>query len=69
MANNTADFIVENHGSIFLLDQVSDAAQEWIADHIPDDDDHQFWAGKLVVEPRYIQPLVATLQAEGFVVR
>lgn len=31
------DFSVENHGSIILLRPLTEAAQDWVDEHIPDD--------------------------------
>lgn len=50
------DFSVETHGSIFLLRPLSDAACDWIAEHIPED--AQFFGDAIVVEHRYIADIV-----------
>jgi len=58
------DFIVQNHGSIFILQALTAAAQEWVADHIPDD--AQTWgANGIVVEHRYISDIVDGIQGDG----
>lgn len=61
------DFAVENHFSIFLLRPLSDAAREWIAEHIPAD--AQFWGSAVVVEPRCIGDIVRGARADGLVLR
>ena len=33
----TSDFIVENHGTIFLLQPLSPAADFWIEENLPED--------------------------------
>ena len=58
------DFHVTNHGSVFLIKPMNDAAQEHFDDHIGPDS--QWFGGQLVVEHRYIIDLVAQLQDEGF---
>lgn len=61
------DFIVENHGSIFLLRPLSEAAREWATKHIPED--AQNWGDAVVVEHRYIGDIVAGIQADGLTVQ
>ncbi len=62
-----ADLLVQNHGSIFLLDPVTDLGRGWIADHIPDE--ATWWCGAVVVEPRYIGDIVAGAAGDGLQVR
>lgn len=60
----TADLVVQDHGSIFLLTPRSDAGQEWIDEHIPAD--AQRWGvNSIVVEHRYITDIVLGAQADG----
>lgn len=60
------DFTVQNHGSIFLLTPHTDAAEEWIAEHLPED---RMSAGpSVVVEHRYIEDIVAGIQSDGLTV-
>lgn len=58
-----ADFVVANHGSIFLLQPRSAAAHKWIAEHLPED--RQNFGTSVVVEHRYIGEIVAGIQADG----
>jgi hypothetical protein len=58
------DFIVENHGSIFLVRPQNTAAADWLADNVQAD--AQYFGTALAVEHRYIQPLVEELLAIGF---
>lgn len=62
-----ADFDVENHGSIFILQPLTPAAREWVSEHIADD--AQWWAGGVVVEHRYIADIVEGALSDGLVVR
>lgn len=58
------DFRVDNHGSIVILWADSEAAQEWVAEHIPED--AQSWGRNgTVVEPRYIGDIIDGIQADG----
>jgi hypothetical protein len=50
------DFIVENHGTIFLLQPLTPAAISWIQGNLPED---QMTSGSaVVVEHRYIGDIV-----------
>lgn len=58
------DFIIADHGSILILNAISEEAKEWVANHIPDD--AQTWGPNgTVVEPRYIGPIIDGIQSEG----
>jgi len=57
------DVIVWHDGSITLVRPVSDAAEQWIAEHVPDDAP---WFGPaLAVEPRYVDDLIAGMRDAG----
>lgn len=60
------DFLIENHGSIYLLRPTNDSAREFLAESV-DPDNSQWFGGALVVEHRYIGPLVDNLREDGFV--
>jgi hypothetical protein len=60
------DFFDENHGSIFLLRPVTPSASDWISEHIPDD--AQFFGNAVVVEHRYIWPILEGIQNDGLAV-
>lgn len=62
-----ADIHVENHGSLFLLHMETNAAREWIADNVSSE--YQVWCGAIVVEPRYVQDIVAGAREAGLEVR
>jgi hypothetical protein len=69
-AVTSPDFKLENHGSLFLLRPLNSAAKEWMQDHLPvDDPETQFWCGALVVEPRYVAPIVDGIVGDGLVLR
>ena len=48
------DFLVENHGSIFLLKPLTPSATSWIEEHIGQDNGFQPYFPTVVVERRYI---------------
>lgn len=55
-------FNIENHGSIVLIRPLTQDVNEWLVEHT----DGQWFGNALVVEPRYVQALVAALAEEGF---
>lgn len=67
--SSSPDFSVENHGSIFLLRPETDAAHEWIDEHINPDNGYQPYWPTVVVEPRYVGAIVEGIQADGLAVR
>ena len=63
----TVDFTVQNEGSIFLLRPHTQAAQDWISEHIPPD--AQRFGNAVVIEHRYICDIVDGIRADAFEVR
>jgi hypothetical protein len=58
-----ADVRVTYHGSITLVEPVTDAAREWIDDKVCDE---QTWfGGKLAVEARYVENLLWGMSEDG----
>jgi len=62
-----ADLLVENHGSIFLLDAATDLGRDWIAAHIAEN--AMRFCGAVVVEHRFIREIVAGAIRDGLRVR
>jgi hypothetical protein len=61
------DFHVANHGSICILNCISEAAEVWANQHLPDD--AQRWGSTgIVVEPRYLGPIIEGIEADGLIV-
>lgn len=60
------DFLVENHGTIFLLQPLTPAANSWVDEHLPED--HLTFGGAVVVEHRFIADIVRGAIADGLVV-
>jgi hypothetical protein len=58
-----ADFAVQDEGTIFLLIPNTDAAQEWIDEHIPKT--AQYFGTAVVVEHRFIAEIVHGIQQSG----
>jgi hypothetical protein len=60
----TADYAVENHGSIFIVQPQTAEARAHLEAHVSAE--AQWFAGGVAVEHRYIVDLVAQLQDDGF---
>jgi hypothetical protein len=64
------DFKLEDHGSLFLLRPLNSAAKEWMGEHLPmDNPETQFWGDAIVIEPRYVVPIVDGIVGDGPVLR
>jgi hypothetical protein len=57
------DIIYQNHGSIILMFAETDAAREWVADHLPDD--AQTFGAAICIEPRYFGDIAYGAQEDG----
>ena len=66
-STQTADFVVENHGTIFLVRPETHAAKQWVAAHIPDD--AQRWGIAVVVEHRFVQDIIEGILKDGLEVQ
>jgi hypothetical protein len=60
------DFLVENHGSVFLLKPLTPSATSWIEGNIGADDRFQSSFPTVVVEPRYIADIVEEIHNDEF---
>ena len=63
------DFLVENHGSIFLLKPLTLLATSWVEEHIGEDNGFQPYFPTIVVEPRFIADIVKTILSDGLAVQ
>lgn len=57
------DFIATNHGSLVTLEPRTKAAETWVASYLPKD--VQWFAGAVVIEPRYFGDIAAGLVGDG----
>jgi len=62
----TPNFVVTNHGSLFTIEPKDDLADAWLREHVTGET--TWWGGALVVEPRYLEALVAGAREEGWMV-
>lgn len=63
MPDQGQDFLVENHGTIYLLHPLSEAAKGWAQEHLPED--AMTWGSAVVVEHRFIGPIIEGIKIEG----
>jgi len=69
-AANSPQFELQNHGSLFLLRPLDSIAREWMNEHLPvDSPETQFWGEAIVIEQRYLEPIVNGILADGLVLR
>lgn len=59
------DFVIQFEGSITLWLPITRAAKEFLAEHAPQDSDHQYFGAALVVEARYTEDFSANVAAAG----
>ena len=62
-----ADAQIENHGSLFLVQPLTPAANLWIKANVSDE--AIFYGSALVVEPRYVENLAEGMIADGLTVK
>lgn len=67
MPTTDFDFTVSNHGNIFILNAISDDAETWCDDHLPDDC-QMFGQNGYVIEHRYIADIVTGIQSDDLTV-
>lgn len=63
------DFVLENHGLIFLLRPQNENAIAWLRKHIGSGNGFQPYWPSVVVGHRYIGAIVEGIQADGLAVR
>jgi hypothetical protein len=59
------DFVVENHGSMFLLTPLTVLATSWVEEHIGEDNGFQPYFPTIVVEHRFIAEIVDGILSDG----
>ena len=57
------DFIVSNHGSIFILQPLTHCAQTWVEEHLPED--AMYFGSAVAVEHRFIRDILYGLTQDG----
>jgi hypothetical protein len=57
------DLLIENHGTIWLVRPVTDAAIQWLKDTAPED--AQFLGYAMAVETRYLDGVIEAARNDG----
>lgn len=60
------DFRFHNCGSIVLLTPLTPVADEWVDENLPDD--RMTFGASIVIEPRYVDPIVKGLINDGLTI-
>jgi hypothetical protein len=61
------DFELSGGGTVYLLRPVSQAGHHWVEERLPDD--ATWFDGAVVVEHRYIRPIIGGAISDGLVVQ
>lgn len=56
-------WVTHDGSSLYLVEPVSDAAREWLDENLGDE--QTWWHDQLVVEHRFIVPLIEGMESEG----
>jgi hypothetical protein len=62
------DFSLINHGSLWQLTPISNDAKTWVHEHVAHEP-YQKFGESVMVEPRYIAPIVEGMLDEGLTLR
>jgi len=62
----TPDFRLIDAGTIAVLTPQTDAGTDWVEEFIPDD--HQQWAGGVVIEHRFVLDILTGIEGDGLTV-
>jgi hypothetical protein len=63
------DFRVEFHGAILLLVPLSEGGLRWIERHIGADNGYQPYYPTVILEPRFLDGVIAGIRRNGLVAR
>jgi hypothetical protein len=62
---NSPDFILENHGSIFLLRPQNERAVAWVDERIGSNNGYQPCFPTVVIEHRFVADILAGIRSDG----
>jgi hypothetical protein len=65
LSPSNADFTIRDEGSLVLLTPRTESAREWIDTHIGPDNGYQPYYPTVVIEPRYLQPVLEGIAEAG----
>ena len=61
------DFYCENNGVVFLLRPITESAQSWVKQNLPEDT--QWFGDNVIVDVSRIWAILTSIQESGLVVR
>ena len=64
---SSPDFLVENHGSIFLLRPRTESARDWLEENIGHGNGYQPYWPTVVIVHRYVAAILEGIRKEGLV--
>jgi hypothetical protein len=66
----SSDFSFRNHGSICVLTPLTPLGKDRFNKRLPvEDPQTQFWAGGIVIEPRYARDILEGIRNDGLIVQ
>lgn len=60
-----SDFNIINSGSIVMIAPLTDAAREWVDEHIGEDNGYQPYYPTFIAEPRYVYEIIEGIVDDG----
>jgi hypothetical protein len=64
-----ANFRIEHHGSIILIVPLCASARDWLDEHLGKDNGYQPYWPTAIVEPRFLEQIMAGIRRDGLVAR
>lgn len=61
----SVDFTIRDEGSILLLTPHTEPARDWINEHIGRDNGYQPYFPTIVIERRYVEPILGGIRESG----
>jgi hypothetical protein len=65
LSPSNPDFTIRDEGSILLLTPHTEPARLWINEHIGPDNGFQPYYPTIVIEPRYLRPILGGIRVAG----
>ncbi len=65
--NPRPDFLLADHGTIFLFQPITALASSWVREHLPPDSPR--FGSSVVIEYRFVADIITGIRNDGLVVR
>jgi len=62
-----ADFFLNGGGTVYLFHPLTDKARAWLAEHCPQDGEHQYFGDALAIEHRFVSDISALARRDGLI--